>query len=166
MSISIRNILCPTDFSDFADHALGYGVEFARRFGAVVHVHHSINMPVVSVAYEIGADMLAARSMAEAQGREWLARRVESLAQEGLRVETHLTTGTAFEDILTLARERGIDLIIMGTHGKGALERLLMGSVAERVVRKAPCPVLTVRRESAGHPGGLEKQSSNCVDTS
>ncbi len=143
--IKIDQILCPTDFSENAEHALNYGLELARKFNATIHLHHVVQVPYMAVAYEIGPDVAAAREMAENEGRQRLAKRVEELEAEGVRIEAHLTVGTPFVDIVTLAREKNIDLIVIGTHGWGALKQILLGSTAERVVRKAPCPVLTIK---------------------
>lgn len=143
--IKIDRIHCPTDFSENAEHALNYGLELARKFNATIHLHHIVQVPYMAVAYEIGPDVAAAREMAENEGRRRLEKRVEELEQEGVRIEAHLTVGTPFVDIVTLAREKDIDLIVIGTHGWGALKQILLGSTAERVVRKAPCPVLTIK---------------------
>jgi nucleotide-binding universal stress UspA family protein len=143
--IAIKNILCPTDFSSYSDHALSYAMEFAGRFGATVHVHHALNVPYMAMAYEIGPDVVAAREIAEKTAKEGLAEKARLLSEAGVAVETHLTVGTPFVDVVTLAREKSIDLIIIATHGRSALKQVFMGSTAERVVRKAPCPVLSVK---------------------
>jgi len=143
--ISIKNILWPTDFSEDADHALQYAIEFATRFEATIHLHHVVNVPYMSVAYEIGPDVLAARETAENYAKEYLAKKAKEVEAAGVKTEMHLTVGTPFVDITALAKEKKIDLIIVATHGKGAIEHMLMGSTAERIVRKAPCPVLSVK---------------------
>ncbi len=144
--IAIRNILCPTDFSSHADHALIYGTAFARQFGATLHLMHVVNVPYMSVAYEIGPDVVAARELAEKDARERLEAKAADLRAEGVKeVVTHLTVGTPFLDVIGLARQLKVDLIIMATHGRSALKQVLLGSTAERVVRKAPCPVLTIK---------------------
>ncbi len=143
--ISIKNILCPTDFSEDAENAIKYGVEFAKRFEAILHLHHVVNVPYMSVAYEIGPDVVAARETAENYAKDYMAKKAKELEAAGVNVHVHLSVGTPFVDIVALAKEKGIDLIIVATHGKGAIEHMLMGSTAERIVRKAPCPVLTVK---------------------
>ena len=144
--ISIDRILCPTDFSKYADHALSYGVEFAKQFKATLHLHHSISIPYMAVAYEIGPDVAAVRDAAEAEAKKRLDEKREALQAEGIAVETHLTVGTPFVDIVTRARDLDVDMIILATHGWGAIKQLILGSTAERVVRKAPCPVLTIKQ--------------------
>ena len=143
--ISIKTILCPTDFSKYADNALVYGQEFAKRFEAKLLIHHAVNVPYMAVAYEIGPDVAAARELAEQDAKKRLDEKAEALTQAGLTVETHLSVGAPFVDIVTLARRENVDLIIIATHGRGAIKQILLGSTAERVVRKAPCPVLTVK---------------------
>jgi nucleotide-binding universal stress UspA family protein len=82
----------------------------------------------------------------ERQARERLEAAVAPDQRDELRLVTALRTGSAFVEIVRYAREEEIDLLVMGTHGRGAIAHMLLGSVAERVVRKAPCPVLTVRQ--------------------
>jgi nucleotide-binding universal stress UspA family protein len=147
--IVLKNVLVPTDFGPPSAQALRYGRHFARQFGARLHVMHTIEsllvpggaeVPVAAIAQvEAGLDAVARKQMAEALTDEERA---------GDSVVTVIRPArSAANDIVEYARAEGIDLIVMGTHGRGALEHLLMGSVAERVVRWAPCPVLTVRTE-------------------
>jgi nucleotide-binding universal stress UspA family protein len=144
--IALKNILVPTDFGPPSAQALEYGRHFARQFGARLHVLHSVEnvmvpggaeVPVAAVQQvEQGLESVAARQMAEA---------VTSDDRATLQVVTVVRSARAAAiDIIEYARDQAIDLIVMGTHGRGALQHLLMGSVAERVVRTAPCPVLTV----------------------
>lgn len=143
--ISIKNVLCPTDFSKYADHALSYGVEFCTRFGATLHLHHSVTTPYMSVAYEIGPETAIARDQAEKEARRLIDARAADLRSKTLNVQTHITVGVPFIDIIQLGREKQIDLIVIATHGRTGLQQIMIGSTAERVVRKSPCPVLTVR---------------------
>jgi universal stress protein A len=82
----------------------------------------------------------------EAEARKKLGEVAKSLRAQKLSVETAWTRGTPFLEIIRYARENSIDLIVMGTHGRGFMAHLLLGSVAENVVRQGPCPVLTVRK--------------------
>lgn len=143
--IEIKSIHCPTDFSKNADHALQYGVAFAEQFGSTIHLHHVVQIPYMTVAYEIGPDVAVAREIAEKDATERLAAKAKELEDRGVKVETHLTVGTPFVDIVALARDKDFDMIVIGTHGWGAIKQILLGSTAERVVRKAPCPVLTIK---------------------
>lgn len=144
--IKITNVLVATDFSDASESALSYGREFARTFGARLHVLHVVENSMTSVGPEAaGVDFSRLQAELEAAAEQTLNRIVTREDREQLRAVTVVQTGSspAFE-IAAYARE-GIDVIVMGTHGRGLMGHLLMGSVAERVVRIAPCPVLTVR---------------------
>ena len=144
--IALKNILVPTDFAEPSRQALEYGRQFARQFGARLHVLHTVEdvmipggaeVPVAAVQQvEQGLESVATRQMAEAVTADDRATLQAVTVVRGARA--------AAIDIIDYARENQIDLIVMGTHGRGALQHLLMGSVAERVVRTAPCPVLTV----------------------
>lgn len=143
--IALKNILCPVDFSKYSDHALDYAIELAKQFDATLHLHHVVQLPYLGVAYEIGPDIVESRNLAEKSARERMEAKVKEVSAKGVRVEPHLTVGTPFVDIITLSRDRKIDLIVLATHGWGAIKQILLGSTTERVVRKAPCPVLTVK---------------------
>jgi nucleotide-binding universal stress UspA family protein len=146
--IVLKNILVATDFSEPSESALAYGRELARSFGASLTVLNVVDN-ILTRSY--GADGLV---LADTE----LQRRVEAAAQQQLDVLLFdedrrvlratgitVTSNSPAAAIATYADDHGMDLIVMGTHGRGALAHLLMGSVAERVVRIAPCPVLTVR---------------------
>ena len=140
-----RTIVVATDFSEHADHALDYAVELATRLGASLHLIHSIHIPAMGV-HEIGIayNAMAIESMtraAEAQLDARIARYHGRIEIETARCEV----GDARDVIDRAAEQLGADLIVIGTHGRRGLKRMLLGSVAEAVVRTAPCPVLTVR---------------------
>jgi nucleotide-binding universal stress UspA family protein len=138
--LSIRQILHPTDFSGPSDYAFRLACALARDYGAaliVLHVHHE----PVAVFAEGG--FVPPRPEDDAVLRSQLE---EIRCDDPTVVVSHrLVEGNPPEEILRSADELGADLIVMGTHGRRGLQRLLMGSVAEEVVRKATCPVLTVR---------------------
>jgi nucleotide-binding universal stress UspA family protein len=146
--IAIKNILVATDFGEAADSALCYGRELAGRFGATLHV---LNVVENFYATTFGAETYSAivPEMQRELEHAARARLAETLIDsDGSGPQTRpavMTSGSPAYAIADYAREYSIDLIIMGTHGRGALAHLMMGSVAERVVRIAPCPVLTVR---------------------
>lgn len=148
--IRLERILLPTDFSEFAAPAVEYACEFAKRFGAELHLLHVIEEAAPLVLPEAGATgwVRDYAERAEKWARAQLAGMPGDLAA-GVRVVRATRQGPAFLEIIRYAREKGCDLIVMGTHGRSGLAHVLMGSVAERVVRKAPCPVLTIRPE--GH---------------
>jgi nucleotide-binding universal stress UspA family protein len=143
----IRTILCPVDFSFGSDHALEYALLLAATHGAgivLLHVLHPLAFGVGAdgLTPDIGARVL--RDM-EASCRRHLGRTAAQLRARGANVTEKLVTGTPFHEIIQWARAEKVDLIVMGTHGRTGLVSALIGSVAERVVRKAPCPVLTVK---------------------
>jgi len=145
--IALTSVLVPTDFSDASEVALLYAKAFAHAFGASLHVLHVVQEPF-SQPWAVEAHGFALATMQEDWMREAKARMQAILTPE--ERSTHnaqlLTVlGHPVVEILEYASSHTIDLIVMGTHGRGPLGHMLMGSVAERVVRKAPCPVLTVR---------------------
>jgi nucleotide-binding universal stress UspA family protein len=145
--IKITSVLVATDFSDASESALLYGREFARTFGAALHVLHVVENPVMWTGPEsIGVDFERLRAELEAGAQTALKRVVTAEDREQLKAVTVVLAGSspAFE-IAGYAKREGVDIILMGTHGRGMMRHLLMGSVAEKVVRIAPCPVLTVR---------------------
>lgn len=150
MAIRIKRILLPTDFSTNSDAATKYACELATSFDAELHLLHAIDLPP---AYwpELGTGLdfstsigvfkaEAEKSMTKVLDSQWSARRklVQTILEGSPKVE-----------IIRYAREHDIDLIVISTHGRTGLAHVLMGSVAENVVRTAPCPVLTIRPE--GH---------------
>ena len=144
--IALKTILVPTDFSEPSRQALEYGRHFARQFRARLHVLHTVE----NVMIPGGAEVPVAAIQQVEQGLEAVAIRQmkESITADDRAMLDPVTVvrgaRAAAIDIVEYALEHEIDLIVMGTHGRGALRHLLMGSVAERVVRSAPCPVLTV----------------------
>jgi nucleotide-binding universal stress UspA family protein len=148
--IVIKNVLVATDFSPASDTALAYGRELARNFGATLHVLHVVENVY---AYMVGTDAAIGAmipSTLQAELEKAAQRQLDAVVGEDDRRELHakavlLTGNGAAIEIVTYARETGIDIIVVGTHGRGPMSHLLMGNVAEKVVRTAPCPVLTVR---------------------
>lgn len=143
--IKLKTILFPTDFSEYADHAAPYATELAKKFGANIVMLHVVAYPVYPVTYEITIDVVSLRNELEAAAQKELTKRADKMAEGGVKVDMVLDSGTSFVEIIRTARKCEADLIVMATHGWGGVKHLLLGSTAERVVRKAPCPVLTVR---------------------
>ena len=147
----ITRILVPTDFSATADAALDYAYGLAGKFGASIELLHVLDDPFVvdgmsAEAYISEAPALRTAMLQEA--RERLRHR--SGARDGVtHIDTEVLFGHGARTIAEYAAERGTDLIVMGTHGRTGFAHLLLGSVAERLVRTAPCPVLTVRHPEA-----------------
>ena len=148
MSIEISRILFPTDYSELAQAALGHALAIAGAFKAEVHCLH-----VVDDAYQYWS-ALGPESIPIGPPREELLKlsqsRMTTFVEEHLGgleplPVTSVAIGRPFAEIIAYAREHDIDMIVMGTHGRGAIAHMLLGSTTEKVVRKAPCPVLTVR---------------------
>jgi nucleotide-binding universal stress UspA family protein len=140
--ITLKNILVPHDFSDTSDAAMQYAVTLARTFGAKLEVLHVSDKARFEMATEfpLGLDF----SLEDAI-REHLLKIMASRDFRELKPVFEVRTGTPYLEIVRYAKDRNVDLIVMGTHGRGFVAHAVMGSVAEKVVRHAPCPVLTVR---------------------
>ena len=146
--IAIRNILVATDFSEPSAVALDYGRDLARSYGATLHVVHVIEDLLALHGPEIGFAYADVQRNIEAGVRRDLDAAMAAGGDEALDVRTFITRSPSVSRaIVDYAAGHAIDLIIVGTHGRGAIQRFLIGSVAERVMRTAPCPVLTVRAE-------------------
>ena len=146
--ITLKNILVATDFSEPSDAALTYGRALARSFNATLHVVHVVGnlSSVVYGAEAYTVDMPELQREIEDAARAQLAGRVVDNDEHPIPTRPVLLTSDApAAAIVDYAGRERIDLIVTGTHGRGGVAHLLMGSVAERVVRTAPCPVLTVR---------------------
>jgi nucleotide-binding universal stress UspA family protein len=140
-----ERILIAVDFSEHSQRAVEAGAELARQFGARVDLVHAFELPLpVLTPYEVALPDNFVGEARDAAGRE-LARVEKELAGKGLQVEGHLRDGPPDAAIDELARDLGVDLIVMGTRGNTGLKHVLLGSVAERTLRNAPCPVLTVK---------------------
>jgi universal stress protein A len=152
MTVRFRRILVPLDFGVASEAALTYAKELATKFGARLFLLHIVEDPTATGVwtpdiYLAASAELRERLLADAK------QRVESALSGGERERFQATAdvrlGTAADGIGSFAREKTIDLIVMGTHGRRGLAHMFLGSVAERVVRTAPCPVLTVRGDRA-----------------
>ena len=155
MTESLNRILVPIDFSAHSEKAIRYATTLANKFGARLSLLHVIEDPFVTGAWqaevfvpnipELLNDLIKA---AKAQ----LAERKKDLAAHGFIIETAVITGRPATAIVEQASTGRFDVIVMGTHGRTGLTHALLGSVAERVVQKAPCPVLTVREAAPASP--------------
>src|SRR4029453_8028489 len=145
MTPDIKRILVPLDFSTNSRRALDYAAGMARQFDASLHLVHVCEVPSMMTgsmdAYAIAYTDWSQR-IGEESERE-LVKTASSL--KGRKVSTEVLFGNAARAIVEAAETNAADLIVMGTHGHGAVMHLMMGNVAERVVRTAPCPVMTVR---------------------
>lgn len=141
------NIFVPTDFSPASDAALEYAKTLAERFGASLHLVHVLEDGVVTGAFGTEVYVPDTPGMHEGMIHDAemrLEQRFPKAMRERMRGDVEIVAGTSAKAIVDLAIERNADLIVMGTHGRHGVAHMLMGSVAEKVVRSAPCPVLTV----------------------
>lgn len=155
----VARILVPTDFSETSDAALLYAEALAEKLGASLHLLHVCADPYAAGAFGPEVYGTVPPSLADEARRgveRELAARVTPERRARGTVEIAIVEGLAANRIVEYARTHDIDLIIMGTHGRGGLAHFLVGSVAEHVVRIAPCPVLTVR----GVPASLARQAA------
>jgi nucleotide-binding universal stress UspA family protein len=146
--MTVHHVLVPIDFSPYAEQALDYAIALAPKLQARVTLLHVIQAPLVA-----GADMGVWPSPAFIEELEtaitsdmegYLAR----VTAAGLAGEIVVVHGVPFQEILDTAKKRQVDLIIMGTHGRTGLSHVFLGSVAEKVLRLAPCPVLVARQST------------------
>jgi len=144
MTRETKKILVPTDFSEGSDEALDRAIGLAKQAGATMELVHVLefgdsgDLPFGLINY--GGDPGAVVATVDRE----LARRADRATAEGLRCYTRMLEGSAHQEIVREARETNADLIVIGTHGRRGLAHLVLGSIAEQVVRHAGCPVLTV----------------------
>jgi nucleotide-binding universal stress UspA family protein len=142
--INLKRILLPTDFSDSATRAYAYGVSFAREFDAELLLLHVVENLTVGYASDLfPVPMAEVFEEISGYARAELLKLAEDARGRGLAVRELVVQGKPSAEIVRVAREEKVDLVVLGTHGKGMLDKALFGSTAERVIRRAPCPVLT-----------------------
>jgi nucleotide-binding universal stress UspA family protein len=148
-----KHILVPTDLGENAQDALDYACELARKLDATIHLLNVIGIPALGVP-ELGVALTSSViDQLVAENQQALDELVATRCADTRIGQVLLRTGDARDLINETAREVGADLIVMGTHGRRGLSRALLGSIAETVVRSAPCAVLTVRSHSDEHSG-------------
>lgn len=144
--IVLKNILVATDFSEPSANALAYGRDLARSYNATLHILHVTENIMLRYSPEVSFAVPELQRDLDRAARRELDALISADAVRDLRVIPALESASnAAAAIVAYAKAQMIDLIIVGTHGRGAVKHLIMGSVAERVVRTAPCPVLAVR---------------------
>ena len=150
MTIRIQKILLPSDFSNYAATATKYACELATKFDAELHLLHTLELHLASTP-DFGLGLALPKYIAESRtaAEKSLARLLDPKWSSGRTVIQAVLEGSPRAEIVRYARKQDIDLIVLSTHGRTGLSHVLMGSIAESVVRTAPCPVLTVRPE--GH---------------
>jgi universal stress protein A len=148
--LSYKVILVPIDFSEHSKKTVKYATSFAVRYHATVRLLHVFQIPDYAVTqYEYRqqgcAQLKNQVDIAEEDARENLEAFENELLNQGMNVKAYLRVGYPFEEIILMANDPDIDLIIIGSRGSSGIRRLLLGSTAERVVEHAPCPVLVVK---------------------
>src|SRR5208337_393102 len=160
---TFNKIIAATDFSEDSGRALQYAEEVARKFGAeiiVLHVDQPLAPVMLTPEFGPGLDTGAMGRIAEEQrllAQRELDKIVGRLRDGGLKARSLLRVGAPFLEVINAAQSEAADLIVMGTHGRSGLAHVLMGSVAERVVQKSPCAVLTVRHPDRKFKHPLDK---------
>lgn len=143
--IELKNLLVPVDFSDHSTKALDTAIGLAKTVGAKLHLVHVLHFPVqVAAPGQVMVPQDLWTQIRDAARRR-LEQAAETVAGREVQVETHLTEGPNAQSIVELAEKIGADMIVMGTRGHSGLKHVLLGSVAERTVRLAHCPVMTVK---------------------
>ena len=144
--MKLKNILVPMDFSPSAQKALHYALSFAEQFGATITLLNVVEPAVypTELGY-IPVEIDALHKTMNTSARERLAKLATEQVPPRFRANTLVRVGTPYHEISTAAKELDVDLIVIATHGYTGLKHVVLGSTAERVVRHAPCPVLTVR---------------------
>lgn len=140
-----KKILCPVDFSEYTEGIISYAVEIAKKFNSELHILHVIPNLTYFTPYE---------SFMTPENLIVLEKNIEKEIEKDFENITKkidfpfkkvIKSGIAFVEIINYIKEESISLVVMGTHGRSGIEHILIGSVAEKVVRKSPCPVLTIR---------------------
>jgi nucleotide-binding universal stress UspA family protein len=151
MAASIKALLFPTDFSDLSIHALPYARTLVDTFEAQLHCLHVVDDASLywttfgPEAVPLGPPVEEFLTQARSRMERFTAEHLTGLTKPPI---TEVRAGRPFVEIIGYAKDNAIDLIVLATHGRGAIAHVILGSTAEKVVRKAPCPVLTVRPDS------------------
>ncbi len=146
MDLAIKKVLVPIDFSDYSKNALKYAVNFAKSFGADMTLIYVVEPIIYPPDFSMGQIAIPTISTEwDDRAREELDKLAKTEIPAEVKVKTLIKTGKPFVEIIETATEEDIDIIIIATHGHSAVEKILFGSTADKVVRKAPCPVLTLR---------------------
>jgi len=140
-----KKIVCPIDFSEFTDEIVKYAVNITKKFNAELHLIHIIPNLNYFTPYEsflTPENLVAIEKNIEKEVEKDFERVTKDI---DVPLKKIVKTGVTFVEIIDYIKEEDIDLVVMGTHGRSGIEHILIGSVAEKVVRKSPCPVLTIR---------------------
>lgn len=141
-----QHFLIPLDFSECANQALEYAMTLAKKLQARLTLAHVVYLPKM-----VEVDIAPYQEQLKAGAMQAMDTNLKRVQDAGLEVDIVTVHGVPFREIVELAKDRDVDLIIMGTHGHTGLQHVFLGSVAEKVVRLAPCPVLVVRQPAETH---------------
>jgi len=151
--LPIKNILCPTDFSDPSYEALKAADELAVHFGATLHIVNVVPLvPIVEAPIGVESasfNVASYQQELEGQAQKSLKNMVEQKISRGVTAVTEVLIGNAAGEVMRYAGEKGIDMIVIATHGLSGWRRFISGSTTEQIVRQSSCPVLTIRRPAA-----------------
>jgi len=145
--INIRTVLCPVDYSIYSEKALNYAIEISLKFQAKLYLLHVLDIRFLD-ANNPELPTLHTANITNETIDALKSRLLKSVTEEikgKISVEAIVIQGIPFTEIIKASKEYNVDLIIIGTHGRTGLAHIIMGSVAEKIVRKAPCPVLSIR---------------------
>ena len=160
METTINKVLVPIDFSDYSKSALRYAVNFAKSFNAEIILIYVVEPVIYPPDFSMGQiAMPSINTEWDDRAKDELQKLAKSEIIGAVKVKTIIKTGKPFVEIIETAKEENVDLIIIATHGHSGVEHILFGSTAEKVVRKAPCPVLTLREPIKGfdYKEGMKK---------
>mgnify|MGYP003417062116 FL=1 len=161
METTINKVLVPIDFSDYSKSALRYAVNFAKSFNAEIILIYVVEPVIYPPDFSMGQIALPSITTEwDDRAKDELQKLAKSEIIGAVKVKTIIKTGKPFVEIIETAKEENVDLIIIATHGRSGVEHILFGSTAEKVVRKAPCPVLTLREPLKGfdYKEGMKKR--------
>jgi len=149
--VSFANVLFATDFSKHSNEALPFVLSIAGKYGSTISAVHVIASPFGEFTHTIEMQAIAAQALREAnESMKDLNARLH-----GVSHETIVRKGDICDELAEIVKQKGIDLIVVGTHGRAGVSKILMGSVAERIFRQSTCPVLTIGPNVSGEPGSI-----------
>ena len=151
--LPIKNVLCPTDFSEPSYEALKVADELAAHFGATLHIVNVVPLvPIVEAPIGVESasfNVASYQQELEGQAKKSLKALAEQRVTKGENVVTDVLIGNAAGEVMRYASEKGMDMIVIATHGLSGWRRFISGSTTEQIVRQASCPVLTIRKPTA-----------------
>ncbi|MGB5849715.1 MAG: universal stress protein [Ignavibacteriaceae bacterium] len=151
MELEIKKILVPIDFSDYSKSSLKYAARFAQKFNSEITLIYVVEPVIYPPDFSMGQIAIpSVNAEWDLKAKEELEKLGKQEIPESIKVSIIIKTGKPFLEIIDAAAVENIDLIIIATHGHSGIEHILFGSTAEKVVRKAPCPVLTLREPIKG----------------